>query len=136
MTVLEKSTPVYNSCKEVEDRSYAVDSKQMLLSQEVGLLLTADAGLEVPEKDHVIKVVAKIMIFIKSNGLNNRLFQEFLSSFNLSLHDLENDSLAILESAKTRIYRHFLGLEIRGVQEDPLLVWRRTLSRWWSLPSS
>ncbi|UYV72559.1 hypothetical protein LAZ67_9003698 [Cordylochernes scorpioides] len=51
-------------------------------------------------------------------------------------HDLEDDALAIMASAKTRIYKHFLGLEMRGVQEDPLLVWRRTLSRWWSLPSS
>ncbi|UYV70113.1 hypothetical protein LAZ67_7001837, partial [Cordylochernes scorpioides] len=42
--------------------------------------------------------------------------------------DLEDDALAILASAKTRIYRHFLGLEIRGVQEDPLIVWRRTLA--------
>ncbi|UYV66605.1 hypothetical protein LAZ67_4002285 [Cordylochernes scorpioides] len=45
-------------------------------------------------------------------------------------HDLEDDALAIMASAKTRIYKHFLGLEMRGVQEDPLLVWRRTLSRW------
>ncbi|UYV85186.1 hypothetical protein LAZ67_X004869 [Cordylochernes scorpioides] len=51
-------------------------------------------------------------------------------------HDLEDDVLAIMASAKTRIYKHFLGLEMRGVQEDPLLVWRRILSRWWSLPSS
>ncbi|UYV76837.1 hypothetical protein LAZ67_14002145, partial [Cordylochernes scorpioides] len=43
-------------------------------------------------------------------------------------HDLEDDALAIMVSAKTRIYKHFLGLEMRGVQEDPLLVWRRTLS--------
>ncbi|UYV70250.1 CDC42, partial [Cordylochernes scorpioides] len=43
-------------------------------------------------------------------------------------HDLEDDALAIMASAKTRIYKHFLGLEMRGVQEDPLLVWRRTLS--------
>ncbi|UYV80810.1 hypothetical protein LAZ67_19001841, partial [Cordylochernes scorpioides] len=42
--------------------------------------------------------------------------------------DLEDDALAIMASAKTRIYKHFLGLEMRGVQEDPLLVWRRTLS--------
>ncbi|UYV77823.1 hypothetical protein LAZ67_15002453 [Cordylochernes scorpioides] len=48
--------------------------------------------------------------------------------------DLEDDALAILASAKTRIYRHFLSLEIRGVQEDPLIVWRRTLASWWSLP--
>ncbi|UYV78684.1 hypothetical protein LAZ67_16002385 [Cordylochernes scorpioides] len=51
-------------------------------------------------------------------------------------HDLEDDALAILASAKTRIFKHFLGLEIRGVQEDPLIVWRRTLARWWSLPQS
>ncbi|UYV67836.1 hypothetical protein LAZ67_5002189 [Cordylochernes scorpioides] len=44
-------------------------------------------------------------------------------------HDLEDDALAIMASAKTRIYKYFLGLEMRGVQEDPLLVWRRTLSR-------
>ncbi|UYV81817.1 hypothetical protein LAZ67_20002582 [Cordylochernes scorpioides] len=44
-------------------------------------------------------------------------------------HDLEDDALSIMASAKTRIYKHFLGLEMRGVQEDPLLVWRRTLSR-------
>ncbi|UYV81189.1 hypothetical protein LAZ67_20000273, partial [Cordylochernes scorpioides] len=43
-------------------------------------------------------------------------------------HDLEDDALAIMASAKTRIYKYFLGLEMRGVQEDPLLVWRRTLS--------
>ncbi|UYV76678.1 hypothetical protein LAZ67_14001719 [Cordylochernes scorpioides] len=36
-------------------------------------------------------------------------------------HDLEDDTLAIMASAKTRIYKHFLGLEMRGVQEDPLL---------------
>ncbi|UYV63695.1 hypothetical protein LAZ67_2005337 [Cordylochernes scorpioides] len=54
----------------------------------------------------------------------------------IAWHDLEDDALAIMASAKTRIYKHFLGLEMRGVQEDPLLVWRRTLSRWWSLPSS
>ncbi|UYV78411.1 para [Cordylochernes scorpioides] len=33
-------------------------------------------------------------------------------------HDLEDDALAILASAKTRIYKHFLGLEIRGAAED------------------
>ncbi|UYV73066.1 hypothetical protein LAZ67_10001732 [Cordylochernes scorpioides] len=44
-------------------------------------------------------------------------------------HDLEDDALAIMASAKTRIYKHFLGLEMRRVQEDPLLVWRSTLSR-------
>ncbi|UYV75025.1 hypothetical protein LAZ67_12002136 [Cordylochernes scorpioides] len=44
-------------------------------------------------------------------------------------HDLEDDALAIMASAKTGIYKHFRGLEMRGVQEDPLLVWRRTLSR-------
>ncbi|UYV78573.1 K02A2.6-like [Cordylochernes scorpioides] len=44
-------------------------------------------------------------------------------------HGLDDDALAILASAKTRIYRHFLGAELRSVQEDPLLVWRRTLSR-------
>ncbi|UYV63065.1 hypothetical protein LAZ67_2003029, partial [Cordylochernes scorpioides] len=43
-------------------------------------------------------------------------------------HGLEDDALAILASAKARIYRHFLTLELRGMQEDPLLVWRRTLS--------
>ncbi|UYV84157.1 hypothetical protein LAZ67_X001355 [Cordylochernes scorpioides] len=43
-------------------------------------------------------------------------------------HGLDDDALAILASAKTRIYRHFLGAELRSVQEDPLLVWRRTLS--------
>ncbi|UYV85181.1 hypothetical protein LAZ67_X004834 [Cordylochernes scorpioides] len=36
-------------------------------------------------------------------------------------HGLEDDALAILASAKARIYRHFLTLELRGVQEDPLL---------------
>ncbi|UYV67684.1 hypothetical protein LAZ67_5001586 [Cordylochernes scorpioides] len=36
-------------------------------------------------------------------------------------HDLENDVLAIMASAKTLIYMHFLILEMRGVQEDPLL---------------
>ncbi|UYV68407.1 hypothetical protein LAZ67_5004230 [Cordylochernes scorpioides] len=34
-------------------------------------------------------------------------------------HDLEDGTLAIMASAKTRIYKHFLGLEMRGVQEDP-----------------
>ncbi|UYV76579.1 hypothetical protein LAZ67_14001248 [Cordylochernes scorpioides] len=48
-------------------------------------------------------------------------------------HGLEVDALAILASAKARIYRHFLTLELRGVQGDPLLVWRRTLSRWATL---
>ncbi|UYV72487.1 hypothetical protein LAZ67_9003355 [Cordylochernes scorpioides] len=43
-------------------------------------------------------------------------------------HDLEDDALAILASAKTRIYKHFLGLEIRGVQEDPLIVWREVFA--------
>ncbi|UYV68762.1 hypothetical protein LAZ67_6000728 [Cordylochernes scorpioides] len=42
-------------------------------------------------------------------------------------HGLDDDALAILASAKTRIYRYFLGVELRSVQED--LVWRRTLSR-------
>ncbi|UYV73065.1 hypothetical protein LAZ67_10001731 [Cordylochernes scorpioides] len=51
-------------------------------------------------------------------------------------HGLEDDALAILASAKARIYKHFPTLELRGMQEDPLLVWRRTLSRWWSLPHS
>ncbi|UYV85123.1 hypothetical protein LAZ67_X004632 [Cordylochernes scorpioides] len=41
-------------------------------------------------------------------------------------HGLDDDALAILASAKTRIYRYFLGVELRSVQED--LVWRRTLS--------
>ncbi|UYV60165.1 hypothetical protein LAZ67_1000173 [Cordylochernes scorpioides] len=50
--------------------------------------------------------------------------------------DLEDDALAILASAKTRIYRHFLGLEIRGVQEDPLIVWRRTLATQMTLAES
>ncbi|UYV63353.1 hypothetical protein LAZ67_2003826 [Cordylochernes scorpioides] len=44
-------------------------------------------------------------------------------------HSLDDDALAILASAKTRIYKYFLGAELRSVQEDPLLVWRRTLSR-------
>ncbi|UYV75157.1 hypothetical protein LAZ67_12002693 [Cordylochernes scorpioides] len=43
--------------------------------------------------------------------------------------DLKDNALAIMASAKTRIYKYFLVLELRGVQEDPLLVWRRTLSR-------
>ncbi|UYV85130.1 hypothetical protein LAZ67_X004667 [Cordylochernes scorpioides] len=38
-----------------------------------------------------------------------------------------DDALAILASAKTRIYRYFLSVELRSVQED--LFWRRTLSR-------
>ncbi|UYV84438.1 hypothetical protein LAZ67_X002159 [Cordylochernes scorpioides] len=45
-------------------------------------------------------------------------------------HELEDDALTILASAMTRIYKHILALEMRGVQEDPFLVWRRTLSRW------
>ncbi|UYV76468.1 hypothetical protein LAZ67_14000455 [Cordylochernes scorpioides] len=44
-------------------------------------------------------------------------------------HDLEDNAMAIIASAKTRIYKYFLALELRGIQEDPLLVWRRTLSR-------
>ncbi|UYV63238.1 hypothetical protein LAZ67_2003514 [Cordylochernes scorpioides] len=36
-------------------------------------------------------------------------------------HGLDDDALAILASAKTRIYRHFLGAELRSVQEDSLL---------------
>ncbi|UYV67581.1 hypothetical protein LAZ67_5001283 [Cordylochernes scorpioides] len=40
---------------------------------------------------------------------------------------LDDDALAILASTKTRIYRYFLGVEQRNVQED--LVWRSTLSR-------
>ncbi|UYV72718.1 hypothetical protein LAZ67_10000400 [Cordylochernes scorpioides] len=40
-------------------------------------------------------------------------------------HGLDDDALAILASAKTYIYRYFLGVELRS--ED--LVWRRTLSR-------
>ncbi|UYV63626.1 hypothetical protein LAZ67_2005061 [Cordylochernes scorpioides] len=40
-------------------------------------------------------------------------------------HGLDDDALAILASAKTHIYRYFLGVELRS--ED--LVWRRTLSR-------
>ncbi|UYV61236.1 hypothetical protein LAZ67_1003996 [Cordylochernes scorpioides] len=40
-------------------------------------------------------------------------------------HGLDDDALAILESAKTHIYKYFLGVELRS--ED--LVWRRTLSR-------
>ncbi|UYV77711.1 hypothetical protein LAZ67_15002016 [Cordylochernes scorpioides] len=42
-------------------------------------------------------------------------------------HGLDDDALAILASARTRIYRYFLGVELRSVQED--LVWSRTLSR-------
>ncbi|UYV79142.1 hypothetical protein LAZ67_17001232 [Cordylochernes scorpioides] len=42
-------------------------------------------------------------------------------------HGLDDDALAILASAKTRIYRYFLDMELSSVQED--LVWRRTLSR-------
>ncbi|UYV80778.1 hypothetical protein LAZ67_19001715 [Cordylochernes scorpioides] len=36
-------------------------------------------------------------------------------------HDLEENALAIMASAKTRIYKYFLALDLRGVQEDPLL---------------
>ncbi|UYV62235.1 hypothetical protein LAZ67_1008329 [Cordylochernes scorpioides] len=50
-------------------------------------------------------------------------------------HGLDDDALAILASAKTRIYRHFLGAELRSVQEDPLLVWRRTLSSIMLIPA-
>ncbi|UYV63633.1 hypothetical protein LAZ67_2005099 [Cordylochernes scorpioides] len=39
-------------------------------------------------------------------------------------HGLDDDALTILASAKTRIYKYFLGVELRS--ED--LVWRRTLS--------
>ncbi|UYV81306.1 hypothetical protein LAZ67_20000725, partial [Cordylochernes scorpioides] len=42
-------------------------------------------------------------------------------------HGLDDDTLAILASAKTHIYRYFLGVELRS--ED--LVWRRTLSSSW-----
>ncbi|UYV73474.1 hypothetical protein LAZ67_10003563 [Cordylochernes scorpioides] len=41
-------------------------------------------------------------------------------------HGLDDDALAILASVKTRIYRYFLGVELRSVQED--FVWRGTLS--------
>ncbi|UYV76759.1 hypothetical protein LAZ67_14001968 [Cordylochernes scorpioides] len=37
-------------------------------------------------------------------------------------HDLEDNALAIMTSAKTRIYKYFLALELRGVQEDSLLA--------------
>ncbi|UYV74308.1 hypothetical protein LAZ67_11002972 [Cordylochernes scorpioides] len=47
----------------------------------------------------------------------------------LRITGLDDDALAILAFAKTRIYRYFLGAELRSVHEDPLLVWRRTLSR-------
>ncbi|UYV74767.1 hypothetical protein LAZ67_12000887 [Cordylochernes scorpioides] len=43
---------------------------------------------------------------------------------------LDDDALAILASAQTRVYKYFLGVELRRIQEDSLLVWRRTLSRW------
>ncbi|UYV84730.1 PDC2, partial [Cordylochernes scorpioides] len=33
-------------------------------------------------------------------------------------HDLEDDALAIMASAKTRIYKHFLGLEMQGPAAD------------------
>ncbi|UYV75887.1 CLCN3 [Cordylochernes scorpioides] len=36
-------------------------------------------------------------------------------------HGLEDNAVAIMASAKTRIYKHFLGLEMRGVQEGSLL---------------
>ncbi|UYV62643.1 hypothetical protein LAZ67_2001393 [Cordylochernes scorpioides] len=48
-------------------------------------------------------------------------------------HGLDNEALEILASAKTLIYRYFLGVELRSVQEDPLLVWRRTLSRYFNM---
>ncbi|UYV80769.1 hypothetical protein LAZ67_19001675 [Cordylochernes scorpioides] len=34
----------------------------------------------------------------------------------ISGHDLEDDALAIVASTKTRIYKHFLGLKMRGVR--------------------
>ncbi|UYV61811.1 TIGD4 [Cordylochernes scorpioides] len=34
-------------------------------------------------------------------------------------HGLEDNALGIMASAKTHIYKHFRGLELRGVQEDP-----------------
>ncbi|UYV83193.1 hypothetical protein LAZ67_23000131 [Cordylochernes scorpioides] len=43
-------------------------------------------------------------------------------------HGLDDDT--ILASVKSRIYRYFLGVELKS--ED--LVWRRTLSMWGSLP--
>ncbi|UYV71112.1 hypothetical protein LAZ67_8001783 [Cordylochernes scorpioides] len=41
---------------------------------------------------------------------------------------LDEDALAILASAKTSIHRFLLSLEMRGERENPLTVWRRTLS--------
>ncbi|UYV72417.1 KLF6 [Cordylochernes scorpioides] len=46
-------------------------------------------------------------------------------------HGIDEDTLTILTSAKTHIYRYFLGVELRSVQED-LVLWRtlsRTISR-------
>ncbi|UYV79814.1 hypothetical protein LAZ67_18000770 [Cordylochernes scorpioides] len=42
---------------------------------------------------------------------------------------LDDNTLAILAFDKTHIYRYFLGVELRRVQD---LVWRRTLSRNWA----
>ena len=38
--------------------------------------------------DHVMKVVDKIVLFIKSNGLNHRQFQEFLKSLDSDYNDV------------------------------------------------
>ncbi|UYV77237.1 K02A2.6-like [Cordylochernes scorpioides] len=46
---------------------------------------------------------------------------------------LVDDQLAILASAKSRIYRHFV--QVGETVEDPFIAWRRTLSRWGRVPS-
>ncbi|UYV62367.1 hypothetical protein LAZ67_2000305 [Cordylochernes scorpioides] len=42
---------------------------------------------------------------------------------------LDDGTLPILASAKTRGYKYFLNVELTRFQEDPLLFWKMTLSR-------
>ncbi|UYV70837.1 hypothetical protein LAZ67_8000790 [Cordylochernes scorpioides] len=56
-----------------------------------------------------------------TSGLNVTSYQTTLKADLQSWmigHDLEDNALAIMASAKTRIYKYFLALELRGVQED------------------
>ncbi|UYV83352.1 hypothetical protein LAZ67_23000742 [Cordylochernes scorpioides] len=49
---------------------------------------------------------------------------------------LEDDALSILASAKLRIYRYFVQVELGEAVEDPLIAWSRTLQRRGLLPLS
>ncbi|UYV69823.1 hypothetical protein LAZ67_7000885 [Cordylochernes scorpioides] len=120
MTVLERSTPVYigmrNSCKgEKNEAMWYTPSK--LLSQEVGLLLTADAGVLPGRFWKVLRTSVSCFPSPCCRLLGLR-------------GGLDDDALAILAYAKTCLYKYHLNIELR----DPVLVWRRTLSRWRNLP--